>query len=171
MRPAAQAGDKNAEFTPLALFAFFVNRCRENLHIIIAFSPIGDAFRNRLRQFPSLINCCTIDWFQVKYHSNIDKKYMIICVPLLILIRVIYILYHIIIQENPYVYVIGVARRCIGKSCQQVFRARRSRGPWKSRNNSYLQILPYKCGNSLSTVSHHFINISMKYRVFLKVPI
>ena len=65
VRPAAQAGDKNAEFTPLALFAFFVNRCRENLHIIIAFSPIGDAFRNRMRQFPSLINCCTIDWFQV----------------------------------------------------------------------------------------------------------
>ncbi|KAL0617693.1 Dynein heavy chain 3, axonemal, partial [Plecturocebus cupreus] len=27
-------------------------------------SPIGDAFRNRLRMFPSLINCCTIDWFQ-----------------------------------------------------------------------------------------------------------
>ena len=28
-------------------------------------SPIGDAFRNRLRMFPSLINCCTIDWFHV----------------------------------------------------------------------------------------------------------
>ena len=28
-------------------------------------SPIGDAFRNRLRKFPSLVNCCTIDWFQV----------------------------------------------------------------------------------------------------------
>ncbi|XP_033102995.1 dynein heavy chain 12, axonemal-like isoform X1 [Anneissia japonica] len=64
VRPVAQAGDKNADFSPLALFNFFVNRCRENLHIIIAFSPIGDAFRNRLRQFPSLINCCTIDWFQ-----------------------------------------------------------------------------------------------------------
>ncbi|XP_059163826.1 dynein axonemal heavy chain 12-like isoform X1 [Physella acuta] len=64
VRPVAQAGNKNADFSPLALFAFFVNRCRENLHIIIAFSPIGDAFRNRLRQFPSLINCCTIDWFQ-----------------------------------------------------------------------------------------------------------
>uniref|UniRef100_A0A8C3QD06 Dynein axonemal heavy chain 12 n=1 Tax=Geospiza parvula TaxID=87175 RepID=A0A8C3QD06_GEOPR len=37
----------------------------KNLHIVVAFSPIGDAFRNRLRQFPSLINCCTIDWFQV----------------------------------------------------------------------------------------------------------
>uniref|UniRef100_A0A803T4Q5 Dynein axonemal heavy chain 12 n=1 Tax=Anolis carolinensis TaxID=28377 RepID=A0A803T4Q5_ANOCA len=52
------------ELGPLALFAFFVNRCKDNLHVVVAFSPIGDAFRNRLRQFPSLINCCTIDWFQ-----------------------------------------------------------------------------------------------------------
>ncbi|KAJ8257940.1 hypothetical protein GJAV_G00191390 [Gymnothorax javanicus] len=64
VRPIAQAGNRDAEMSPLALFAFFVTRCRENLHIVVAFSPIGDAFRNRLRQFPSLINCCTIDWFQ-----------------------------------------------------------------------------------------------------------
>ncbi|XP_041955531.1 dynein heavy chain 12, axonemal isoform X1 [Alosa sapidissima] len=64
VRPIAQAGNKNLEFSPLSLFAYFVTRCRENLHIVVAFSPIGDAFRNRLRQFPSLINCCTIDWFQ-----------------------------------------------------------------------------------------------------------
>ena len=25
--------------------------------------PIGEVFRSRLRQFPSLVNCCTIDWF------------------------------------------------------------------------------------------------------------
>uniref|UniRef100_A0A663MBB4 Dynein axonemal heavy chain 12 n=1 Tax=Athene cunicularia TaxID=194338 RepID=A0A663MBB4_ATHCN len=59
-----EAGNKHEELSPLALFAFFVNCCKENLHIVVAFSPIGDAFRNRLRQFPSLINCCTIDWFQ-----------------------------------------------------------------------------------------------------------
>ncbi|KAI9530578.1 hypothetical protein NQZ68_000068 [Dissostichus eleginoides] len=64
VRPVAQAGNRNLELSPLTLFAFFVARCRENLHIVVAFSPIGDAFRNRLRQFPSLINCCTIDWFQ-----------------------------------------------------------------------------------------------------------
>ncbi|XP_020624937.1 dynein heavy chain 12, axonemal-like [Orbicella faveolata] len=66
VRPAAQAQaeDKNAEFSPLALFNFFVNCCKENLHIMLCMSPIGDAFRNRLRQFPALINCCTIDWFQ-----------------------------------------------------------------------------------------------------------
>lgn len=64
MRPLAQAENKEAEHTPLSLFNYFVNRCREKLHVILAFSPIGDAFRSRVRQFPSLINCCTIDWFQ-----------------------------------------------------------------------------------------------------------
>ncbi|XP_021171969.2 dynein heavy chain 12, axonemal [Fundulus heteroclitus] len=64
IRPIAQAGNKNLELSPLTLFAFFIARCRENLHVIVAFSPIGNAFRNRLRQFPSLINCCTIDWYQ-----------------------------------------------------------------------------------------------------------
>ena len=26
-------------------------------------SPIGDAFKTRMRMFPALVNCCTIDWF------------------------------------------------------------------------------------------------------------
>jgi hypothetical protein len=49
-----------------------VNRCayaekplqvRRNLHIVLSFSPVGDAFRERLRKFPSLVNCTTLDWF------------------------------------------------------------------------------------------------------------
>jgi dynein heavy chain len=40
-----------------------VQQCRANLHVVLCMSPIGDAFRTRLRQFPSLVNCCTIDWF------------------------------------------------------------------------------------------------------------
>jgi len=72
-------GDKNADFGPLALFQFFVNRVRDNLHIVLAFSPIGDAFRSRLRQFPSLINCCTLDWFQAWPEDALErvaKKYL-----------------------------------------------------------------------------------------------
>lgn len=45
------------------LYAHFIRRVKERLHIVLAFSPIGDAFRDRLRKFPALINCCTIDWF------------------------------------------------------------------------------------------------------------
>ena len=26
-------------------------------------SPLGEIFTTRLRMFPSLVNCCTIDWF------------------------------------------------------------------------------------------------------------
>jgi len=30
---------------------------------VLCFSPIGDSLRNRCRNFPSLVNCTTIDWF------------------------------------------------------------------------------------------------------------
>ncbi|CAL8266095.1 unnamed protein product [Lota lota] len=56
--------DKQTDGTPLALFNMFLERCRSQLHVVLAMSPIGDTFRSRLRRFPALINCCTIDWFQ-----------------------------------------------------------------------------------------------------------
>ena len=49
--------------TPLELWGFFVKQCRSFLHIVLCMSPIGGAFRERLRQNPSIINCCTIDWW------------------------------------------------------------------------------------------------------------
>ena len=51
------------EPTAAEVFAWFVERCRTNLHIVLCFSPIGSDFRTRLRMFPSLVNCCLIDWF------------------------------------------------------------------------------------------------------------
>nr|XP_012154186.1 PREDICTED: dynein heavy chain 12, axonemal isoform X1 [Megachile rotundata] len=64
-RLAAQGGNRNLDISVLAVLAFFVNRCKEKLHIMLCFSPIGDTFRIRLRLYPSLVNCCTIDWFDV----------------------------------------------------------------------------------------------------------
>lgn len=46
-----------------ALFAFFLERVRTNLHVVLCLSPIGEAFRERCRMFPGLVNCTTIDWF------------------------------------------------------------------------------------------------------------
>lgn len=75
--------DKQTDGSPLALFNMFLERCRSQLHVVLAMSPIGDTFRSRLRRFPALINCCTIDWFQVGvnikamqcYFSIIDELF------------------------------------------------------------------------------------------------
>lgn len=84
---------KQTDGSPIALFNMFIDRCRDQLHIVLAMSPIGDAFRNRLRKFPALVNCCTIDWFQVssrnshnclctvvlRYLKEVDSKYSCGC--------------------------------------------------------------------------------------------
>ncbi|KAF0024691.1 hypothetical protein F2P81_023493 [Scophthalmus maximus] len=63
MQGIARMEGKKIDATPLSMYNFFIDRVKTNLHIVLAMSPIGDSFRNRLRMFPSLINCCTIDWF------------------------------------------------------------------------------------------------------------
>lgn len=45
------------------LFGFFLERCKACVHIILCFSPIGASLRNRIRDFPSIVNCTTIDVF------------------------------------------------------------------------------------------------------------
>lgn len=60
MNAAAKAGVIQ---TNEAIYNFLIKRVRANLHMAICMSPIGDAFRNRLRQYPALVSCTTIDWF------------------------------------------------------------------------------------------------------------
>jgi len=59
------ASEKGLSTTRSAVYELFVQRVRDNLHIVLCLSPVGDSFRRRCRMFPSLINCCTIDWFTV----------------------------------------------------------------------------------------------------------
>lgn len=49
--------------TPEARLGYFMSRVQKNLRVVLAFSPVGDAFRIRARRFPGLINCTVIDQF------------------------------------------------------------------------------------------------------------
>ena len=58
-----EAGSKGEDPTPLELWIYFINRVRDCLHMVLAFSPVGQKFRERARKFPSIFSSCTIDWF------------------------------------------------------------------------------------------------------------
>jgi dynein heavy chain len=47
----------------LFFFLYGPSQVRRYLHVVLCFSPVGDAFRERLRKFPSLVTCTTIDWW------------------------------------------------------------------------------------------------------------
>lgn len=63
MQVVAKASGKVLETTPLAMYGMFIDRIKESLHFALAFPPIGDSFKKRIRIYPSLVNCCTIDWY------------------------------------------------------------------------------------------------------------
>jgi len=45
------------------MFTAYLGRVVKNTHMIVAMSPLGEIFRSRLRSFPSLVTCSTLDWF------------------------------------------------------------------------------------------------------------
>lgn len=59
LEAAQQVGVNNRD----DVYNFFISRVRDFMHVALCMSPVGDLFRTRCRQFPSLTNCCVIDWF------------------------------------------------------------------------------------------------------------
>lgn len=49
--------------TRTSIYQYFVARSRERMHVVLCMSPMSTSFRERLRTFPSLVSCTTIDWF------------------------------------------------------------------------------------------------------------
>lgn len=44
------------------LLGYYRERLRQNLHVVLCFSPDNRKFRERALKFPALVSGCTIDW-------------------------------------------------------------------------------------------------------------
>lgn len=60
---STEAANSLGIFARDEIYNYFISRSRDNMHIVLCMSPVGDSFRTRCRQFPSLTNCCSIDWY------------------------------------------------------------------------------------------------------------
>lgn len=44
------------------VWKYFIDKCAQNLHVVLSMSPSGDSLRNHCRSFPGLVGNTTIDW-------------------------------------------------------------------------------------------------------------
>ncbi|XP_076759064.1 dynein heavy chain 8, axonemal kl-3 [Xylocopa sonorina] len=74
--------------TPDNLYQYFLSRAKNQLHVVLCFSPVGEKFRSRALKFPGLISGCTINWFWrwprdalYEVSDHFMKNYKVICTP------------------------------------------------------------------------------------------
>lgn len=59
---ASAAIDKGNALNNQIVLAEFSQKCRENLKVLLNFTPTGANLRARIRNFKSVVNCSTIIW-------------------------------------------------------------------------------------------------------------
>ncbi|XP_060809519.1 dynein axonemal heavy chain 5 [Amyelois transitella] len=64
LTPIMKRENQKRTLTTELVMEYFLNRTCQNLHVVLCFSPVSEAFRYRAMRFPALISGCTIDWFQ-----------------------------------------------------------------------------------------------------------
>ena len=58
-----EVGKKGEDPPASVLWNYFLNRVKDNLHMVLAFSPVSVKFRERAQKFPTVFSGCAIDWF------------------------------------------------------------------------------------------------------------
>jgi len=61
--PAMKADFPKRSPTNQNLYDYFINRVRENLHVVLCFSPVSEKFRQRAVKFPAIFGGTQMDWY------------------------------------------------------------------------------------------------------------
>ena len=54
---------KSCGFQDTEVVQYFLDKAMRNIHIVLCFSPKGNKFKQRAREFPGVISCTSMDWF------------------------------------------------------------------------------------------------------------
>uniref|UniRef100_A0A8B9CDG4 Dynein axonemal heavy chain 1 n=1 Tax=Anser brachyrhynchus TaxID=132585 RepID=A0A8B9CDG4_9AVES len=145
--------------TKANLMAAYTGRVRSNIHMVLCMSPIGEVFRARLRQFPSLVNCCTIDWFdewpaealqcvassflQQIPHLGASTEHNCMLMCHLSILYLVELARHNYITPKSYLDFLSIFSSLIGKKKQELRTARKKMrsGLDKDSCDSYLAML------------------------------
>jgi dynein heavy chain len=79
IRPIAKKETKGFIDTADNLLKYFMDRVRNNLHVVLCMSPVGDTLASRARKFPGIINCVSVDWFlpwPAEGLQNVSEKFI-----------------------------------------------------------------------------------------------
>ncbi|XP_054010575.1 dynein axonemal heavy chain 7-like [Hylaeus anthracinus] len=99
VRLHAQGGNKITEISIRSVMNYFIEQCKNNLHIVICFNSTNKETRSYLHRYPELVKYCTINCYEtwpitalkeisskyvqdIKIHENIKADVVKACVKL-----------------------------------------------------------------------------------------
>ncbi|XP_043255150.1 dynein axonemal heavy chain 7-like [Colletes gigas] len=99
VRLHAQGGNRNTEVSIRFVMNYFLEQCKNNLHIVICFNSTNKATRLYLQKYPELVKYCTINCYEtwpttaltqistkyiqdIKVHENIKTDVVKACIKL-----------------------------------------------------------------------------------------
>ncbi|EDQ85634.1 uncharacterized protein MONBRDRAFT_38754 [Monosiga brevicollis MX1] len=95
------------------LYDYFISRVRNNLHVVLCFSPVGEKFRERALKFPSVFGGTTMDWFMswpkdalIAVADHFLSSFKVVCSPEV---------------KTSMVETMGVVQDGVGMACQEYF--------------------------------------------------
>ncbi|KAG8227267.1 hypothetical protein J437_LFUL004000, partial [Ladona fulva] len=69
----AQGIKRTRNIDPIILYAYFIDCCRDNLHIVLSICPSNPTFREKIQNHPALLKGCSMDWFEIWPEEALER--------------------------------------------------------------------------------------------------
>eukprot|EP00049_Salpingoeca_infusionum_P010530 m.182232 g.182232 ORF g.182232 m.182232 type:complete len:2544 (-) comp14667_c0_seq7:2478-10109(-) len=138
------------------LYDYFISRVRNNLHVVLCFSPVSEKFRTRALKFPAVFGGTTMDWFMawpkdalIAVADHFLSNFPVVCTDEV---------------KRSMVDTMGVVQDGVGRACNDYFQRFRRQtyvtpASYLSFLNSYRKLYDEK--------KNHFVNLKSRMQTGL----